>query len=213
MAEDGRELANGGGSESESGSDETRQRILQAAAMVFAEKGYARATTRALAAAAEVNEVTLFRHFGSKQNLFAAVIEQFGGPAIKGEMEGALSGEYGHDLVTVGTRLLQLFFERKDAMRLMLCEATHFPEVQAVMVQNPRQIRRLLAETLRKQIEQGQVRPLHPEVMAQAFAGMLFSYALVEELFGDSIAPELSREELVAQFVDIFMHGTIRRRG
>ena len=62
-------------------SEDTRQRILEAAAQVFAEKGYARATTRVLAAAAGVNEVTLFRHFGSKQNLFAAVIEQFGGPA------------------------------------------------------------------------------------------------------------------------------------
>ena len=209
MAEDGHELASGVGSES--GVDETRQRILQAAAMVFAEKGYARATTRALAAAAEVNEVTLFRHFGSKENLFAAVIEHFGGPAITGALEGALSGEYRPDLVTVGTRLLQLLIERKDAMRLMLCEATHFPEVQAVMVQNPRQIRRLLAEILQKQIEQGQVQPLHPEVMAQAFAGMLFSYALVEELFGDSIAPDLPREEVVAQFVDIFVNGTVRR--
>ena len=211
MAEGGHESANGGGSES--GADETRQRILQAAAMVFAEKGYARATTRALAAAAEVNEVTLFRHFGSKENLFAAVIEQFGGPAIKGALEGALSGEYRPDLVTVGTRLLQLLIERKDAVRLMLCEATHFPEVQAVMVQNPRQIRRLLAEIVQKQIEQDRARPLHPEVMAQAFAGMLFSYALVEELFGDSIAPELSREEVVAQFVDIFVNGTVRREG
>lgn len=209
MAEEGHELAND--SSSEFGADETRQRILQAAAMVFAEKGYARATTRALAAAAEVNEVTLFRHFGSKENLFAAVIEQFGGPAIKGALEGALSGEYCPDLVTVGTRLLQLLIERKDAMRLMLCEATHFPEVQAVMVQNPRQIRRLLAEIVQKQIEQGRVRPLHPEIMAQAFAGMLFSHALVEELFGDSIAAELSREEVVAQFVDIFVNGTIRR--
>ena len=211
MAEEGHESANGGGSES--GADETRQRILQAAAMVFAEKGYARATTRALAAAAEVNEVTLFRHFGSKENLFAAVIEQFGGPAIKGALEGALSGEYRPDLVTVGTRLLHLLIERKDAVRLMLCEATHFPEVQAVMVQNPRQIRRLLAEIVQKQIEQDRARPLHPEVMAQAFAGMLFSYALVEELFGDSIAPELSREEVVAQFVDIFVNGTVRREG
>ena len=68
------------GAGAESSADDTRQRILKAAAVVFAEKGYARATTRALAAAAGVNEVTLFRHFGNKQNLFAAVIEQFGGP-------------------------------------------------------------------------------------------------------------------------------------
>ncbi len=47
--------------------DDTRERILQAAAELFAEKGYARATTRSIAEAAKVNEVTIFRHFGSKK--------------------------------------------------------------------------------------------------------------------------------------------------
>jgi AcrR family transcriptional regulator len=189
--------------------DETRQRILRAAAQVFAEAGYARATTRALAAAAGVNEVTLFRHFGNKQNLFAAVIEQFGGPAVTVALEAQLTGDYRRDLLTVGTRLLQLLLERKDALRLMLCEATHFPEVQEVMVQNPRKIRLMLTEYLRQQVDRGQVRPLHPEAMAQAFLGMFFSYAIGAGLLEDAMDPELSSEELVAQFVDIFVKGTI----
>lgn len=196
----------------ESGMDETRQRILQAAAMVFAEKGYARATTRSLAAAAGVNEVTLFRHFGNKQNLFAAVMNQFGGPALSTAMEMELGGDYRKNLTMVGTRLLQLLLERKDALRLMLCEATHFPEVQAVMVQNPRRIRRMLAAYLQQQIEQGRVRPMHPEAMAQAFTGMLFSYAIVEGFFEDTLEPDLAIEDLVAQFVDIFVEGTVSRR-
>ena len=90
----------------------------------------------------------------------------------------------------------------------MLCEAAHFPEVQEVMVQNPRQIRLMLAEYLRQQIERGQVRPLHPEAMAQAFLGMFFSYAIAAGLLEDSLQPELSTEDLLAQFVDIFVMGT-----
>ena len=191
--------------------DDTRQRILQAAAQVFAERGYARATTRALAAAAGVNEVTLFRHFGNKQNLFAAVIEQFGGPAVTTAMEGQLTGNLAQDLHTVGTHLLNLLLERGDAMRLMLCEASHFPEVQEVMVQNPRQIRRMLASYIAQQIEQGKLRPLNPDVAAQAFSGMLFSYAIARGMLDDSVAPELSPDELVAQFVDIFVNGTVMR--
>ena len=195
----------------ESRADETRQRILQAAAQVFAEAGYARATTRALAAAAGVNEVTLFRHFGNKQNLFAAVIEQFGGPAVTTALEAQLTGGYRQDLLTIGAQLLEVLMERKDALRLMLCEATHFPEVQAVMVQNPRQIRLMLAKYLDQQIERGQVRPLHPEAMAQAFLGMFFSYAIATGLLEDLVDPELPTEELLAQFVDIFVMGTIER--
>jgi AcrR family transcriptional regulator len=178
---------------------------------VFAEAGYARATTRALAAAAGVNEVTLFRHFGNKQNLFAAVIEQYGGPAVTTAMEAQLSGDYRQDLLIIGRKLLELLLERKDALRLMLCEATHFPEVQAVMVQNPRQIRLMLARYLGHQIERGQVRSLHPDAMAQAFLGMFFSYAIATGLLEDSVAPELPTEELLAQFVDIFVMGTVQQ--
>ena len=191
--------------------DDTRQRILQTAAQVFAEKGYARATTRALAAAAGVNEVTLFRHFGTKQNLFAAVIEQFGGPAVTATLQGRLTGDFSQDLRTIGVHLLNLLLERGNAMRLMLCEASHFPEVKEVMVQNPRQIRRMLASYIVQQSEQGKLRPLHPEVTAQAFAGMLFSYAIARGMLDDSIAPELGPDELVAQFVDIFVNGTVVR--
>lgn len=46
-----------------------RDRILEAAREVFALHGSAGATTRRIAEAAGVNEVTLFRHFGSKQSL------------------------------------------------------------------------------------------------------------------------------------------------
>jgi AcrR family transcriptional regulator len=193
----------------ESRTDETRRRILRAAAQVFAEAGYARATTRALADAAGVNEVTLFRHFGNKQNLFAAVVEQFGGQAITSFLETQLTGDYPQDLLTIGTHLLQLLLERKEALRLMLCEAAHFPEVQAVIVRNPRHIRLMLAEYLRQQIERGRVRPLHPEAMAQAFMGMFFSHAIAAGLLEDSIAPDLSNQDLLAQFVDIFVGGTI----
>ena len=45
---------------------ELRDRILEAAALVYAETGFRGATTRRIAERAGVNEITLFRHFGSK---------------------------------------------------------------------------------------------------------------------------------------------------
>jgi AcrR family transcriptional regulator len=191
--------------------DDTRQRILHAAAQVFAEGGYARATTRALAAAAGVNEVTLFRHFGNKENLFAAVIEQFAGPAVTTALEAQLTGDPARDLCVVGVQLLELLLDRGEALRLMLCEAAHFPEVQQVMVQNPRQIRRMLASYIGRQVERGRFRSLHPEVAAQAFSGMFFAYAIAQGLLEDSIGPDVTSEELVDQFVDIFMNGMVVR--
>jgi len=194
-------------------SDDTRQRILQAAARTFAEKGYARATTRALAAAAGVNEVTLFRHFGSKEGLFSAIIETYAAPALNTAMTAQLTGDYRQDLLTMGTRVLEAMLERRRALRLMLCEAEHFPEVRQVLAQNPRVLRQALARYLRQQMALGRVRPLHAEAAAQAFWGMFFAYTISLWLLDEPLDPELSNDQLVTQFVDVFVTGTLAQGG
>lgn len=52
----------------------SRERILEAAARVYAQHGFRGATTRLIAVEAGVNEVTLFRTFGSKGALLEAVL-------------------------------------------------------------------------------------------------------------------------------------------
>lgn len=60
--------------------DEVRSRLLTAAPHVFAERGYVGASTREVAERADVTEVLLFRHFGSKAGLFdEAVLAPFEG--------------------------------------------------------------------------------------------------------------------------------------
>ena len=53
-------------------SEPTKQQLLDAAVRVYAEGGFRGATTRRIAEEAGVNEVTLFRLFGSK----AALIDE-----------------------------------------------------------------------------------------------------------------------------------------
>lgn len=188
-------------------SHDTRQRILQATAQVIAERGYARATTRALADAAGVNEVTLFRHFGSKQGLFSAIIDAYAAPALNKAIAAQLTGDLRQDLLAMGAQVLRALLERRAAMRMMLCEAEHFPEVRQVMAENPRQLSHMLAGYLRQQMAQGRVRPVHAEAAARAFWGMFFGYTFSLWLMEEPLNPELSTEELVAQFVDIFVGG------
>jgi AcrR family transcriptional regulator len=54
---------------------EIRDRILDAAKKVYAQHGFRGATTRLIAIEAGVNEVTLFRTFGSKASLFEALMQ------------------------------------------------------------------------------------------------------------------------------------------
>jgi AcrR family transcriptional regulator len=52
-----------------------RDRILDAAKKIYAQHGFRGATTRLIAIEADVNEVTIFRTFGSKAALFEAVMQ------------------------------------------------------------------------------------------------------------------------------------------
>ncbi|EKQ54768.1 MAG: transcriptional regulator [Methanobacterium sp. Maddingley MBC34] len=54
----------------------TEQKFLDAALEIFAEKGYKGATTRLIAQKAGFSELTLFRKFKSKENLFNKVLTQ-----------------------------------------------------------------------------------------------------------------------------------------
>ncbi len=53
---------------------EIRDRILEAAKRIYAKHGFRGATTRLIAIEADVNEVTIFRTFGSKAALFDALM-------------------------------------------------------------------------------------------------------------------------------------------
>jgi AcrR family transcriptional regulator len=199
-------------SEKSYSSDDTRQRILQAAAEIMAERGYKGTTTKSIAEAAGVNEVTLFRHFGSKRNLLSEMISQHSAlPGLTELIEGQLTGDYRQDLIRLATVFFQAITERKEALRLMLCEARELPEVREVIVQAPDQLRGVLMNYFQSQMEAGKIKEMHPELMAQAFLGMFFSYGIAREMLDSQVATDVPQEKLIAQFVDIFIGGTLKK--
>lgn len=57
------------------GPSRTRDQILRAARDLFAERGYARTTIRAVAAAAEVHQGLVHHYFGSKEQLYREALD------------------------------------------------------------------------------------------------------------------------------------------
>ena len=192
--------------------EETRQRIIQGAAQVFGEMGYDGATTRAIAEAAGVNEVTLFRHFGNKKNIFMAVIERFSAlPGLRSALAEQLTGNYEEDLTTLGNHFLVRMLKQRKSILMSLCTAERLPEIREVVAQPPTQQQQMLSGYLRQQIERGTVRDLpNPELAAKLFFGMLFEFAISQPLLTSTPIEHIPPEEVVAQVVDIFVRGTIK---
>lgn len=78
----------------------TRKQLLDAAAALFAERGFDRTTVRDIADRAGVNQALLFRYFGSKDGLFAEALAQ-------GSLEDVAGTPAEHLLETVLRRLLE----------------------------------------------------------------------------------------------------------
>lgn len=107
---------------------QARDRILQAAADVYAECGFRGATTRRIAAAADVNEVTLFRLFGSKSALLDEVAQ-----AGASHIPVTLLPETPADPVRELTRWCAAYLEHlrasRSLIRKMMSELEERPEI------------------------------------------------------------------------------------
>lgn len=206
------ERAENGTSGAVKGTEKTRGRILEAALKVFGSRGYSGATTRAIAAEAGVNEVTLFRHFNSKRNLFMEMIaDYYDSSGLKTMRPETLSGDCRQALTALGTRILSILAARRGLYGLLLSEVERQSEVRDAVIQIPRQVRGLLTQYFRIQMSEGKLRDLNPEVMAQAFMSMFMAFVLYETIFAEPPVANVSNQDIVAQFVDIFMEGTLKR--
>ena len=188
---------------------ETRQRILQAALQEFSTHGYMGATTRTIADKAVVSELTLFRHFQTKKNLFLAVISQFSAiPGIQLAIQEKITGNIRQDLLLIGETFYQTIIIRRKEILMTLREAEMIPEVREAIGKIPDLIRNMVAGYLRQQMDAGRIKRIDPELAAQAFLGMFLSYSIFLSL--NPANPSGQFEEIVTLFVDIFLKGVIR---
>ncbi len=184
-----------------------RERILEAAAESFQSLGYARTTTQAIATKAGVAEVTLFRHFGDKQKLFQAAVQQIGGGPNLDELEALLTYELETDLRLISQHVLHFFLAQQDAIRMLMFESIHFPEMKEALAQNPRGMIQLLDRYFQKQMEDGKLQKINPQVTAQTFTSMIFGYGIGMHPVKDLLPVDIPLEEMTAEFVRIFVAG------
>ena len=188
---------------------DTRQRIIEAAVQVLLKVGYARATTRRVAAVAEVNEVTIFRHFGNKVTLMATAIDEYSGnPLLERLINEDFTGDLRLDLNLLGIYLVEKISKGHDIMRFMMCEGHQVPELHEKLAQSGAHRRELFQAYFAHQIENSAIRSdLDPALLATAFTGMIFSYGMNPKTKDDT---HEVIENKIAQLVDLFLNGGVQ---
>ena len=189
----------------------TKQKLLEASLKTISEKGYIGATTREISRQAGVTELTLFRHFGTKERLFEELLNSYTFlPRLK-ELLPELDGlAYEDALSLIALRFLMTLKERKSMMKILFSEIHLYPDkIRIIYSSFLDEVRTTLASYFISQQRKGVLRKVPSEIAARAFLGMLVNYFRNEEIMKDNGMTKKRMEQNVQDFVDIFIHGTI----
>ncbi|MBI3989329.1 MAG: TetR/AcrR family transcriptional regulator [candidate division NC10 bacterium] len=194
---------------------ERRRQIVEAAADLFARKGFRGTTTREIAEAVGVSEAMIFKYFPTKEELYSAIIE------AKAKTEEILAAAAvaatSNDDAGVFRAVGQVMIETTEAdptlMRLLLFSALEGHELSEMFFESRvRRLHEFLSTYIQQRIADGHFRKVDPLVTARGFVGMVVHYLLIHEVFGVKRPPHSSPEEVVSTFVNIFLEG-LKRRG
>lgn len=194
---------------------DTRQRLLDAAARVFARDGLAGATTRAIAEEAGVNEVTLFRHFQTKDRLLDAVVGENFGPAATVAVEAApaTTDDLRADLLKHAERYHRLLEHNLALVRTMIGEIQHHRREQEKHVFHGifRPVKAAILARIEAAQAVGELRAdLRPTLLADMFGSMIFTGVLRRSAPDNTL--EYSASTYLESVVDLVLRGAAANR-
>jgi AcrR family transcriptional regulator len=185
---------------------DVRERILEAATALYSTVGFRGTTTRRIAADAGVNEVTLFRHFGSKEALIREVISR-GWRRFAFEALPDPPGDPEAEISAWALRYYGLHAECAAFIRTRLGEFQEFPEILPTTESPPpARISAMLATYLDQLQRDGRMRP---EVKTAPAAAMLIGALFADAITRAGVVPMYgtSPDDDVRQYVQIFLRG------
>jgi len=180
-----------------------RQKILDAATQLYAETGFRGTTTRQIAQLAGVNEVTLFRHFGSKTALLHEAIQcacATSGPGILPQTPVHPRAE----LLDWATLHWNELWARRSVIRTAMGEIEEHPGLLPKDSSASACAGRELAGYIERLRAAGLARAqFATPAAAMTLMGTLFADAMSRDVM--PFAYRLEPQEAIAEYVDLFV--------
>ncbi len=192
--------------------ESAKERILAAAFALFAERGFDGTTTRSIAERAEVNEVTIFRTFGSKKDLFRQVArEMLPIRHIKAGVDFLLEGNAEEVLVHNALLVLGILKDNRHIFMILVGELWRHPELkEEVGLEAFEQAVDFVASLMMILIEDGRLRDVDPYVAARSWTGTVQLHFLMNYVIGAGNIDPHEEEMLLRGWADIFVNGAGR---
>lgn len=189
-----------------------REALLEAAAKVFFEQGYAATSIDAIIERAGGSKRNIYNEFGNKQGLFSAIVTENADKVLstlvieeskERDLRRTLTA-FGRDLMTAYTSSALI-----GIYRIAITEASRFPDLVASFYQQgPDRATSRLAEVLEGASQRGEIRTDDCRRAAGHFVGMIRGNLHLQVVLGLRAPPsEEEAREVVDSAVEIFLDG------
>lgn len=156
--------------------EETRARILEAAAECFAQQGYEAASVADICERAGVSKGAFYHHFPSKQDLFMALLndwlEALDGGLRQAQAEAASVPDALRNMAGMVGFVLSSASERLPMFLEFWTQAARDPDVWAATIAPYRRYRAFFAQMVRAGVAEGSLRPADAEAAAQVIVSL-----------------------------------------
>lgn len=184
----------------------TGNKILTASMHLFAQKGYSAVTTKEIAKEAGVSEMTVFRHFDNKHNLFAKAFDRFvfspKGDALYEELEGDLE----KDLFRLCSSYQDTLYKNQKII-FMYFKNMEDPELDAILFKFSNEFQKVMCRYFAEMRDKGALKENQdPETLATTFLAAnigLFVTSLVMNRLSYATDSRVCR----ANCIEIFVRG------
>lgn len=187
--------------------------MIAAAAALFAAKGFNGTTTREIAKAAGVSEALVFKHFPTKQALYAAILAEK--VSVDELLEAVEESAKKRDdrrvfMLIAGFRIRPGV--DPTLLRLLLFSALEGHELSDIFFAKHHKVfYDHLATYIQLRIDERAFRDVDPLLAARAFIGIVVHHRLLHEIFG--VPMHRPHDETVATYVEVFLNGLVRQMG
>lgn len=187
--------------------DAKRGAILRGAKQVFLKKGFAGTSMDAVAERAGASKMTVYRHFGSKEALFAGVITELCQQIVGDEFEEMLRLPPERALRAFAEKMVAIVFapETLELHRIVIAESRRFPELGRMFYESgPETCINVLAKYFSKNRNNSQLDIKNPRRTAEEFLELLRGYAHLRVILGLEKAP--ARREIDSRIESALRH-------
>lgn len=177
--------------------DATQTALLDAVITCAEETGFRALTTRRVAEVAGVNEVTVFRRFGSRAKLIAAAFEREA--TVIGDSVGEYSGDLKADLERIVTAIWDAAGRRRLTLPVILSELSTNEELRAAAGHSMNAVSRV-AGILQRYQDDGLLAEESPLLAYASLVGPLVYVGIVSRLLPEK--PDIDPAAHVERFLD-----------